>query len=59
MKKIEYHHLITDKVYSHFVEYLPDSEDYKEFQASKYPETLGYTYERDYKPTETEKPETI
>jgi hypothetical protein len=59
MKKIEYLHLITDKVYSHFVEYLPDSEDYKEFQASKHPETLGYTYERDYKPTDEQEPETV
>ena len=59
MKKIEYLHLITDKVYSHFVEYLPDSEDYKEFQASKYPETLGYTYERDYSKTNEQEPGTI
>jgi hypothetical protein len=59
MKKIEYLHLITDKVYSHFVEYLPGSEEYKEFQASKYPETLGFTYERDYPKTNEQEPETV
>jgi len=56
---IQYHHKATDKIYSHFMEYLPESEDYKEFQLSKQPETLGYKYERDFTEAEPAEPETI
>ena len=59
MKYVEYLHLKTNKVYSHSEEYPTDTEMYWAFQQSDQPELLGFTYERDFRPTETEKPETV
>jgi hypothetical protein len=59
MKQIEYLHIATQTVWQHTEKYPNDSEEYYCFQQSENPELLGYKYERDYKPTDTEKPETV
>lgn len=59
MKKIEYHHLKSGKVYSHFQEYQTDTEMYWAFQQTDQPEKLGFTYERDFREAETTQPETV
>lgn len=56
---VEYLHLKTNKVYSHSEEFTTDTEMYWNFQQSNQPELLGFTYERDFREAETEKPETV
>ncbi len=56
---VEYLHLKSNKVYSHSEEFTTDTEMYWNFQQSNQPELLGFTYERDFREAETEKPETV
>lgn len=56
---VEYLHLKTNKVYSHSEEFTTDTEMYWNFQQSNQPEDLGFTYERDFREAEAEKPETV
>lgn len=56
---VEYLHLKSNKVYSHSEEFTTDTEMYWNFQQSNQPELLGFTYERDFREAEAEKPETV
>jgi hypothetical protein len=59
MKKIEYLHLATQKVYSCDKEYTTDTEMYWAFQQSTNPKELGFTYERDFTEAKEQEPQTV
>jgi hypothetical protein len=55
--KIQYHHTTLDKIYS--IDREISYPEFLKFQESNNPIKLGFTYERDFKPTDEQESETV
>lgn len=57
MIKIEYHHTTLNQIYS--IDREISYPEFLKFQEADEPKLLGFTYERDFREADAEKPETV